>query len=321
MTTLTIQPSANAVHSALRLKGVDPRIGSLRPARTSDSVHLEQIARSISQKQMFTQQLLLTTGLGLQAGAQVPVRLPALLLPGLHVLECVQALGLLPPTYRVYQATEFIAATNGIPLNEAQESATKMECYLRKYIERFHAQVASHVQLRFHQPSTPDSQERMHATIDAIREQTSTSAAVRDALQLLERCEQKHSGVSESSHLYTAANALYSGAVDGYPFAEDLPTDTKVILPIGGHAEKPFFAITSVLSDVNEKRVIPLLTHLGSRPTYYAYPAHGDPLSLDDYDRVLRGRLRDGPLRADITALHADGATPESLADIFPSVQ
>ncbi len=321
MTTLSTEPSANAIHGALRLKSIDPRIGSLRPARTPDSVHLEQIARSISQKQMSTRQLFLTTGLGLQGGGRVPVRLPALLLPGLHVLEQLQTLGLPPPTYRIYQATEFIATTNGIPLDEAEETALKMERYLQKYIERFHAHVASHVELRFHQLSTPDIQQRIHATIDAIRAQTATSAAVRDALQLLERCEQKHSGVSGNSHVYAAANALYSGAVDGYPFADDLPTDARAILPIGGHAEKPFFAITSVLSNVNGKNVIPLLTHLGSRPTYYAYPAHSDPLSIDDYGRAVRSPPQDGPIRADIAALQADGATPESLADIFPSAR
>lgn len=321
MTTLSTEPSANAIHGALRLKGTDLRIGSLRPARTPDSVHLEQIARSIAQKRMSTRQLLLTTGLGLQGGGRVPVRLPALLLPGLHVLEQLQALGLPSPTYRVYQATEFIADTNGIPLDEAQESAAKMEHYLQKYIERFHPQVASHVQLRFRQPLTPDIQDRIHATIDAIREQIAASIPVRDALHLLEQCEQKHSGAAGSSHCYAAANALYSGAVEGYPFADDLPTDAEIVLPIGGHAEKPFFAVTSALSDMNEKRVIPLLTHLGSRPTYYAYPAHGDPLSLEDYDRALRGRLRDGPLCADIAALQADGATPETLADIFPSTR
>jgi hypothetical protein len=316
---LTNRISSNYIQGAMRLKSDEKIDSPLRPARTSDGFTIQKIAREIAQNNISAQHIILTTGFGIHRSLQIPVRLPALLLPALRIMERFHEVGLPVPTYIAYQATEFISETNEFQLKETKKCAEQMEAYLRGYIDRFHTKIAANVILRFNEPYSEAIRTDIEETIGIIRECIGEHAHLREMLQKLQICEQKHSNGTNKFGNYAAANALYSGAIGGYPFADDLPTNLKAILPIGGNAEKPFFAITPVLADRSGATVIPLLTPLGARPTYYPYPALGDPTSIDDYKNMAKAPLKDGPLRTDFAALHADGATPDALADIYPS--
>lgn len=68
--------------------------------------------------------------------------------------------------------------------------------------------------------------------------------------------------------------------------------------------------LTKKVAEERSSAVIPLFTHLGSRPTYYPCPDKGDPLTLEEYRNQ---NIKDGPIRGDIEAMRADGATTEIL--------
>jgi len=110
----TSKVSANLIQSAIRLKDNDQAIGPLRPARSPDAAVLERISKNIAQGVTSSRQLLLTTGFGLHRSLKVPVRLPALAIPGFKVMERMQDAGVPVPKYLLYQATDFIAETNAI---------------------------------------------------------------------------------------------------------------------------------------------------------------------------------------------------------------
>jgi hypothetical protein len=314
--------SANLIQGALRLKDNQKAIGPLRPAQSSDAKTLENIARSISQGITSSRQLLLTTGFGLNRSGKIPVRLPVLAIPGFNAMERMQDAGLPVPKYLLYQATEFIAETNCLSQDESVECSRKMEKYLRQYVERFHARIAEHVVFRFGCEYPPEIKNIVTDTAEEIKSLLKDLPPLREAMEKIDEGEKRHSNGVNNSHTYAAANVFYSGAIESYPFMHDLPVDTQAILPIGGNAEKPFFNLTAHFSaHVGKRKVIPMLTPLGSRPTYYYYPQSEDPASISEYANAVKQPLKDGPIRIDINALQADGATPDMLSDIYPEQQ
>ncbi len=306
--------SANHIHNALRLNGVSSAIGPLRPARSNDSVTLQKTALEISRQVVSSRQLMFATGFGMHRSCIVPIRLPALLLPGLRAMKRLQDLGLSVPTYTVYQATDFIIETNQYSPEKARICSVLMSSYLQAYVNRFHPCVAEYVQLHFDCPYSP----AIRQNISDVRTRFKALKGLPDAMMQLQKYEQNQSDSEDQYELYAAANAFYSCADSKYPFAAEAPNNHKIILPIGGQAEKPFFAITSLVADQSQKTVIPMLTTLGSRPTYYPYPSSKDPLSIKEYAEAIRSPLNDGPLRVDIAAMDADGATADALEDIYP---
>lgn len=309
---------ANTFHGHLRLRGEDSNIGPLRPAKSADATMIQHIANTLASGMADTRTLVLTTGLGIPRDFALPIRLPAVLLPGLRVLERFRSSDRIPPTYLVYQATDFIAESNALDADASKEYAHKVTTYIRAYIDRFHAQIANRVHLKIGYPFPTDHRNAIENVMSILRDEISHCDCLREALAKTAKSEKRHSNDREQYAYYAAANAVYSGASDVYPFLDNAREATH-ILPIGGTAEQPFFTITSHLSMMQSSRtVIPMLTTLGERPTYYAYPSLSDPMTVEEYSKALNGGVRDGPLRKDLAALVADGAIPEHLADIFP---
>src|SRR3989344_5949810 len=83
----TCSHSSNTIQQILRLKKYDQRIGPLTLSHEKDASLLQRIARDIAQGILSIRDLLFTTGLGLSHHKEIPLRLPALLLPILHVLK------------------------------------------------------------------------------------------------------------------------------------------------------------------------------------------------------------------------------------------
>lgn len=314
----TSKVSANLIQSAIRLKDNDQAIGPLRPARSPDAAVLERIAKNIAQGVASSRQLLLTTGFGLHRSLKVPVRLPALAIPGFKVMERMQDVGVPVPKYLLYQATDFIAETNCLHREDSHECSQKMETYLRQYVARFHERIAEHVIFKFGCEYPLEAKQAVSMTVDEIRSRMLDIAPLREAMEQIHAYEARHSNGTNHYDDYAAANVLYSGATQQYPFGEDLPEDVQAILPIGGNAEKPFFTLTAHFSEhLGKRKVIPMLTPIGSRPTYYHYPQSGDPISIAEYANAMKQPIKDGPIRIDINAMIADGATPEALSEIY----
>lgn len=203
----TCSHSSNTIQQILRLKKYDPRIGPLQFSHEKDAIFLQRIARDISDDILSTRDLLFTTGLGLSHHKEIPLRLPSLLIPALHILKQCKENNIEPPTYLIYQATEFIAETNCIPITHAKDLALRMQHYLRRYIEVLHPDLAHHVRLELG-CGYPD---HVRLAVERIAENIRTSSV--DLLHQLSECEQRHSRGSGQAAIYAGANVLYNGAI------------------------------------------------------------------------------------------------------------
>jgi hypothetical protein len=312
--------SGNLVQNTLRLKGSHPDIGPLRPARSSDADVIQRLGKSIAEGNASPGDIQLTSGYGIHRSYDFPVRAPALMIPALKVLEEMQRIGLTPPRYLVYQATDFIAETNGLDPEKAKESAQKLEAYLRGYVEKFHASIAEHVSFAFGCDYPETVRQGIQGVTESIRAKALQVLEIEAAAKRIGSYEQRNSNATGEFDTYAAANAVYSGATADYPFADQTPSNVQTIIPIGGTPEKPFFTITSDFADAHNppRKVIPFLTPIGSRPTYYPAKNSGDPMSAEEFDEAMKIPHKDGPIRIDINAMIADGATSEGLRAIYP---
>lgn len=313
-------PSANLIQKTIRLSGYNSGIGPLRLADPSHGSLLQDFSRRAAVGETSTENILFTTGYGIHRSHAFPVRAPALMLPVLHVLEEMKRIGLEPSQYLVYQATGFIAHTNGLDPELARQSSQRLEKYLRGYVQRYHASIAHHVSFEFGSEYSEEVARSVEHIAARLRFDTDCLMNTEHILQKTGAYERRQSNGIGQSDLYTAANALYSGIDEHYPFQDRISDRTEMIIPVGGNPEKPFFAITARMGNLqtNARKVIPFLTMLGSRPTYYPYPQSGDPQNINEFAYVIASPLKDGPIRGDIAAMVADGVTPESLRDIFP---
>lgn len=310
--------SSNDVQKILRLRLAPKAIGPLSLADTGQATTLEQIARAISTAQKSIRDILLTTGLGISDRKGVPVRLPAVLVPALQILEQCKQKGIQPPSYLVYLATDFIAESNHIDHTVAQQIAGRMHTYLQLYVQTLHPAIAGNVRFEFSASYTDSVRAAVGALANELRERMAVDAGLKQLMSGLEANEARHSNTQGKAPEYAAANIIYNGAIAPvYPFADKAQT-VHTILPIGGPAEEPFFRLSALMNVTRqeaEAHVIPLITRLGSRPTYYPYPDKGDLMSVADY---AASSVQDGPIRADIAALKADGLTSEVLSTIYP---
>jgi hypothetical protein len=316
-------PSANLIQKTLRLTGYNSGIGPLRPARSEDSTVLQDFSNRIARGEADANNILYTTGYGIHRSYEFPVRSPALMLPVLHVLEEMKRIGLQPASYIIYQATDFIAATNGLDPEKARASSRRLENYLRGYVERYHSAVAEHVSFEFGSEYTENISRSIENLASQIRSKTQQLIRTAGTMNKTKEYEQKHSNSAGQADIYTAANALYSGVNEDYPFREKVSEKTELIIPVGGKAEKPFFEITSMLADMRmtERKVTPFLTPIGARATYYPARESGDPMTVEQFAKAATMPVADGPIRMDIKAMVADGATEEGLREIFSSLK
>lgn len=190
--TVASRYPANRIQGILRLKDNDPAVGPLRPARSSDATTVQSIALAIANGNLTSRQLLLTTGFGLSTNLRIPARLPALIIPGLQVMEKMIDADLPAPSYLLYQATDFIAETNDIDRDAARECAVSMGKYLRSYIATFHRRIADLVQIRFGCEYPPNVREDIAVIAQSIRLRIQESGDVFAAIQQLKRSEEKH---------------------------------------------------------------------------------------------------------------------------------
>lgn len=312
-------PSINRIQEIFRVRRDAPDIGPLRLNNgEQDQRKLNKLCKDVANGLIRTDEILLTTGIGLSAkNDALPVRLPSLLLPALQMMRRIRQTGMPVPQYLVYQATDFIAEQNGIPSDKATGRAMRMKEYLQNFLAEHYPDLIDRVLLEFNLPFDESVRESVAEIRGKILEAVKNIPEIADAMEQLRTAEQAHSKKSGTAPDYAAANVLYNGACyPDYPF----PLDPKAILVIGGRAEQAFFTLTSHFADLHDRiPVIPLMTHIGSRPVYYPNEEKGDPVSPREFETASRNQLLDGPIRHDLAALRAAGVNPESLQRIFPT--
>lgn len=301
--------SANRLQQTFLFKD-DKMAGPLRFIHGDDGKSLQIVSRSL---QMSVQPnakdyLLYTTGLGLSV-KDIPLRLPAVMVPTLRVMERLKELGIIPPTYLVYQATDFITETNDLHPKTGRARSTLMRKYLEKYIRILHPTIQDDVVFKFGAEACV-SADVIRCMSDRIRQKLRESENLQDIFHKLSTYRSSQAKPEGSELIYAAANAVFSGADRGlYPF-QDMARH-RMIVPIGGKQEKPFFQITKMMQ--SEETVLPMLQRSGERPTYY--PNQDGDLVYENHDRVL-SELPPA-IRYDFEVLAADGASIGVLSDIF----
>jgi hypothetical protein len=213
--------------------------------------------------------VVLTTGLGL-SDKGVPLRLPAVLLTGLSLLQTFVKQGQ-RARYVVYQATDFITEVNKLDPVKAQNCSEQTANYLDQFVGRFFPEL---VQLVTIKTGADCVVRRMHL-IDA--EQSLHDLARKDdpkinaALDTICSYGHQHKG-SDAYIRYAAANVLLNGGyAKHYPLFDFSGAANAVVMPLGGQKEAPFFSLTSAMASFTGclHRVEPQIVPTGKIPTYY----------------------------------------------------
>lgn len=275
---------------------------------------------SIAEKLETKGSVVLTTGLGL-SDQGVPVRLPALLVPGLEVLRELVGQGR-EASYVVYQATDFIIQANGLAGAAARENAATMETYMDRFVSRYYADVAEHVVFRTGCECAVDDRElgAVEAGLAALEKEEAPAfktPEIAGAFDLIRAYGERHAGANVCMR-YAAANVLLNGGFAGsYPFARRTMEGVTVV-PLGGQREAPFFALTSAMSVYTgcSYDVQPALVPTGKMPAYYPCP-DGDLL----LGQPVSGFKPPRRTREDFKVLETLGASVDSLQALMAPVR
>ncbi len=310
-------PSAVCLQKVFSLKDAPAPYGRLARATRSDGVILESVLRDLERKRLAMDKIAMVSGIGLHKSGSFSLRLPALLLPGLYIIEKLIDLGLSPPTYFVYQATDSIIECNLIDRERAQACAIRMNSFLDRYITKFHPKARKHVRLAFALPNTETHRRSIKNLQRKVATLTETNKVIAKTLASLASSCARHSNNSESVHEYLAANLLYSGVnLHEWPLTEESATLPEVVICLGGVNERPFF---DVLIELREARAVPLVTQLGAKSVYYPYLDDGD---IDDQLNNFSVSKKMSPaIRADFEALQVVGATLLKLVSLLENLE
>lgn len=259
-------PSFRTRQAIMRLSTSNAAAGGplrlVQPAE--DAPRLESLLKKEGESSSFR----LATGLGL-AEQGVPLRLPALLIPGLEILQRYHDLGLVPPRYLVYQATHFVAGANAI----AKESALRISEIMVGYIDRFvmaaYPEIRSSVELRFAEQALVDDD-----LLAAVEQDVSDMPEAQNELRQLQAANARGQRNIRTAARYAAANVILNGAHPDSPF-RDFFDGAPATMLIGGKQEDPFFRLTRLVAQQRGRVVIPQLCQPGEAPTYYPH-SQGD---------------------------------------------
>ncbi len=203
---------------------------------------------------------------GLAKNWEVPVRLPALLIPALEIMKRLLEQDITPPHLVIYQATSIISRVNMIPKHDALRVAIIMETKLYCFIKENFPELLPYVNIYFWEKENDED------SLEAIK---SYSLKVSETLSKngnnshFQECEKRHSNWKDEYVLYVTANTFYNWGFNEYPFQDT--DDAQNIIPIWGRSETKFFE-TLLQTQTSFRDIFPLITQVGAFPTYYHNP-------------------------------------------------
>lgn len=310
--------SSNQVIRNIRLKGGSPVCGPLSTVRSEDGEKIQSIARRIQKGTLSPEDILITSGFGLGSDLEVPLRLPALAIPGLEVLERFRRLGLPIPKYLLYQATTFIAETNDLDRDKALEASKKMEEYLKRYIKRFHEALINNIIFKFGIELGEEGTGEANALIENIYDKEGSRSDIDLAMSKIRMYGTNKGRDQADAEKYAAVNMVFSGGSRNYyPFSTEL-TENGVIMPLGGRTEEPFFFLATELNRTDSRSVIPLISPICTRPSYYLFPNLGDPRTIKEFGEISLSETVNRGIQNDILAMTRDGITKDNIGEIYP---
>ncbi|MBN2780127.1 MAG: hypothetical protein JXQ74_03600 [Alphaproteobacteria bacterium] len=211
---------------------------------------------------------LLTTGLGLPEEFLIPVRLPAIIIAGLEMMDHFKKSDMPVPNYIIYQATEFTAEINQIEVTGAKKRALIMKAYLREYVKKTHPDLVKYIHFIFGK-DVPDMKKSIEKMDKKLRKLAQGNKKISTDLDRLSEYSFARNPFRsyERAIQYAAGNIVYNGGIEDYPFKKISKANTIVL--IGGRKEKRFFELTSLFSKNTKRKIIPLICQAGESPTYY----------------------------------------------------
>ncbi|MDD3028853.1 MAG: hypothetical protein PHS57_01030 [Alphaproteobacteria bacterium] len=262
--------------------------------------------------------IVITTGLGLSEDG-VPLRLPALIVPGLEIIKELKSAGISDLKYVIYQASDFISDTNELSAKKAETNSKLSISYLKRFIEEFFPTIAENVELVAGKQCEID---RVSLNELAKIIETERPAQIARDVRKIERYGERHNNGEKTCFLYAAANIILNGGYGPhYPLDKFIPASAMTIIPMGGAKERPFFNLTAYMSRSTgcSHRIIPLLVQTGEIPTYYPYKK-GDVLIGDPQEKIAEF-VPPKETAQDFFTLQKLGATIEKLSEITSDLQ
>ena len=233
--------------SALLLTG-EPTLLKNRNLNEQSAIRLENLARSLLLWEKH--HLHFTTGIGISEKG-FPLRLPAIVVPTLRVMERLQALWIYDVEYTLYQAKNFLIQNQWMDAWMTSDISHRMEQYIREYINRKFPEISDRVDLDFEREIDPSEIQEVQSHLPSLD--------LPSMQQIIAYAKSKWRS-SESAYEYAAANILanrYAGSAHH--------------ILIGWEKERPFFWLSEDYETrvLWEKKTIPLIHSVGRIPPYY----------------------------------------------------
>lgn len=247
----------------------DTKIAGMKNRSVSEEAarELESLALNLARKDT-VQKITLTTGLGL-SDKGVPVRLPALIVPGLNILRELRNVANADPYYVIYQARDFITRVNRLDATQAFTNAAQCTQLVSDFINEFYPDLKDRVIVV---PGEKADIEEDHLAGLAGQLSKARSLDMYEDMKTIYGYAARRNTQQDGHLYYAAANVILNGGyAPHYPLAGIVPQDTSVIMPIGGKKEKPFFNLTRAVSEQTGTlhTIMPLIVPVGKIPAYY----------------------------------------------------
>lgn len=234
---------------------------------------------------------------GLPKNWEIPIRLPALLVPALEIIKRLLEWGIEPPQLIIYQATSIISEVNKIPREDAINIATIMETRLHNFIKENFPRLLPYINIEFWE------KENDWDTLEIIKGYSwkiSKTLWENGSNSHFQECERRYSNWNNAYTLYVTANTFYNGGFDEYPFQNT--NEPQNIIPIWGRSEAKFFE-TLLQTQTSLREIFPLITQIGAFPTYYHNPRWDIGTSEELSDYLLWGNRLHPDIEKDLKIL------------------
>jgi len=278
-----------------------------------------RLCEELEENKITPNQIVIQIGLGIQETYRFAIRILALLIPGLDILQKFydKKKGMIP-IMSIYLAGNFIAKTNNYDIKKTLETSSKIYKFVNKYVDMYYPKIKNFVIYNFDIPYDSKLQEELVTYIPTI----SNDLKLSKYFEKLKQFEQHHSchpnTFVTTYKLYAIANAYYSAAYCD-PF--NILRDKKYLILIGGISEKPFFSITNEIYEKTRMpwKIIPLiLDNICQKVAYYYYEKVKDPLTSEDYILSISNIYNvHNTIKNDLQLLIERGITKEIISTLL----
>jgi hypothetical protein len=223
------------------------------------------------------------TGFGIPKDGNMPLRLPAVLVPTLESMRWLLQAGITPPQFSIYQVTSVISSINSIDSDTASLNAQMMESRLYDFVKNNFSELLEYITFTFWE------KESDMEVVKSICKYVNITLEVLNSEEkaYFQSCWEKHSNGKVNALYYTTANTFYNWWYPESPFPE--MWDMTEIIPVGWRSETKFFEAL-LKTQTSTREILPLITQVWAFPTYYRAPSW-DVQTYEEISEYVFGHL------------------------------